>query len=101
VNSPYDMSQFEDVDRCSVCHVLVVNDQPCACFDEDGDGAPIEGGVPLSEIPPYSRDQFYEMLMEDDQYGGLLDPDDFENILIATVISLDKKIQELLKKRPT
>jgi hypothetical protein len=55
-------------------------------------------GVLLGEIAPLSREEFFDMLVEDDQYTGLLDPDDFENILIATVINLDKKIQVLLKE---
>ena len=93
---PFDPNgEIEESERCEVCNELCVDGEPCACFEEDL--LPGEG-VPLSAIQPYTREQFYEMLMEDDQYAGLLDPDDFENILIATVISLDKKLQDLLGK---
>ena len=72
--------------------------EACDCMlDEEDDDLQI-GGVLLREIPPLSREEFYEMLDEGDYSTQLLDPDDFENVLVATVLSLDKKYQDLLKR---
>lgn len=77
---------------CNKCGAYDLEpDEPCDCYDDS-----VVGGVPISAVPAMSRDEFYAMLAEDDQYTGLVDPDDFENILIATILSLDMKYQELL-----
>jgi hypothetical protein len=71
----------------------------CTVDDEEDDDFFVVGGVPMGEVPAYTREEFYDMLADDPRYQGLVDPDDFENILIATVISLDVRYQQLLKKQ--
>jgi len=95
-----DPTEFDDRSKCERCGAYDLEpDQPCDCFEEDEDSIYEVGGVPLAEVPPYSRDDFYAMIMDDPQYTeGLVDPDDFEIQLIATVIALDRQVQQLKKQ---
>lgn len=70
----------------------------CTADDEEDDDFFVIDGVPLGDVPAYTREEFFDMLAEDPRYSRLVDPDDFENILIATVLALDSKYQDLLKK---
>jgi len=93
-----DSAEFDDRTFCERCGANGLEpDEPCDCFDEE-DSFSLVGGVPLAEVPPYSRDDFYAMLADDPQYSGLVDPDDFEIQLIATVMVLDRQVQALKKK---
>jgi hypothetical protein len=54
--------------------------------------------VLFSEVLPMTREEFYDYFLEAYDIGDVVDPDDQEVILAATVVALDKKLQEALKE---
>ena len=95
-----------DMTRCANCLCIIDEEDDLCSVCEDieearemaADDCPI-GGVALHEVPYYSRDEFYEMIKEDpDSYSGLVDPDELEMILIATIMNMDRKFMAILKE---
>ena len=91
--------------KCTNCQRATVDDDDELCDDcqdiqdtlEEQAEFPV-GGCPLHEVPGYSRDEFFEMLEEDPSYAGLVDPDDFDIVLIATILRMDAKFRDLMKE---
>jgi hypothetical protein len=101
VRSLLNPEEYDERTDCDVCGAHGLEpDQPCDCFEEEEDLSTV-GFVPLTEVVALTREGFYDAITEDDQYSGLVDPDDFEIILVATVIALDKKLQEALRQLGT
>lgn len=87
--------------ECSKCGAENLEPgEACDCLDEQMalEELEMDDWIPFTDVPAMSRDDFYLYLSDTGYITGLVDPDDNEVTLAATVVTLDRKLQEALKE---